>query len=114
MKDTTLTMPHTAQKEKKNRTVKLYHSLLEEYKKGQSGYATIGIIGQSCIGSAAVMLLLMSDMATFLKMSLLFLVTILCMAFNGAVLAQLRPKFAFNILIISVLFSCSIIFALIV
>lgn len=111
---TTLTIPHTGSRERKKPFLRIiYNNLLTEFKRGQSGYATIAIIGQSCIGSAAAMLLLMSDLATFPKMSLLFLVTILCMNFNGAVLAQLKPKIIFNILIISVLFNCSIIFALI-
>ncbi len=69
------------------------------------GYATIAIIGQSCLGSAAAMVLLMGTLDTAIQMTVLFFVTILCMAFNGAVLAQLRPLTTFNLLIMSVVFN---------
>lgn len=83
--------------------MELYKNLLKEYNSGIIGYATIGIIGQSCIGSGAVMLILMNgDIPRSLQMIELFLVTILCMGFNGAVLAQQKGKIQFNILVISV------------
>lgn len=109
---TAMAIPGTLTKEKKNGPIALYQELLEEYKKGQTGYATIAIIGQSCLGSAAAMFLLMSDLSDLPKMGLLFVVTILCMGFNGAVLANLRSKIAFNILILSVLFSLGTILAM--
>ncbi len=115
MKDSTaLVMPNTtATKVKKNRPLELYHELLEEFQRARFGYATIAIIGQSCLGSAAAMFLLMSGLADLPKMGLLFLVTIFCMAFNGAVLANLNAKITFNILIISVLFSFAVIIGMI-
>ena len=73
------------------------------------GYAAIAIIGQSCLGSAAAMVLLMGGLGMVLKMILLFLVTIFCMAYNGAVLAQLKPLSTFNLLIISLVFNTFII-----
>lgn len=83
--------------------MELYKNLLEEYKSGIIGYATIGIIGQSCIGSIAAMFILMNgDLPRGLQMVELFLVTILCMGFNGAVLAQQKGKIQFNILVLSV------------
>lgn len=85
--------------------MKLYNQLLNEFKKEQTGYSTIAIIGQSCIGSIAAMVILMNHMPAGLKFTLLFLVTILCMAYNGAVLARLSPKITFNLLVLSVLFS---------
>ncbi|MCM4151683.1 hypothetical protein DHD05_08780 [Arenibacter sp. N53] len=85
--------------------MKLYNQLLNEFKREQTGYSTIAIIGQSCIGSVAAMVLLMNQMPTFIKLTLLFLVTIFCMAYNGAVLAQLSAKTTFNLLVLSVLFS---------
>ena len=102
---TTISMAHSRNKPKTNVLKAIHKSLFEEFKKGQMGYATIAIIGQSCLGSAAAMVLLMGEMNTLLKMILLFFVTIFCMAFNGAVLAQLRPLITFNILILSVVFS---------
>ncbi|WP_245731282.1 hypothetical protein [Kriegella aquimaris] len=90
---------------------KIYNQVLVEFKRAQTGYATIAIIGQSCIGSVAAMTLLMSDIQTPIMLILLFLVTILCMAFNGAVLAQLKSKAVFNLLILSVSFSILVIIA---
>ena len=86
-------------------TMRLYNQLLNEFKREQTGYSTIAIIGQSCIGSIAAMLVLMNHMPTAIKLTLLFLVTILCMAYNGAVLARLTAKTTFNLLVLSVLFS---------
>jgi hypothetical protein len=84
---------------------------LAEFKREQTGYAAIAIIGQSCIGSVAAMVLLMNDLPTLAKMTLLFLVTIFCMAYNASVLAQLKTKTIFNLLILSVVFSCAVILA---
>ncbi len=86
--------------------MELYKNLLKEYNSGIIGYATIGIIGQSCIGSVAAMFILMNgDLPRGLQMTELFLVTILCMGFNGAVLAQQKGKIQFNILVLSVCIS---------
>lgn len=92
-----------------NRVVVEYNNLLAEFTSMQAGYSTIGIIGQSCIGSLAAMGLLMNAWPDFIKMIFLGLVTLLCMAFNAAVLAQLPAKTTFNLLIVSVLVSCGII-----
>lgn len=94
-----------------NRLQKGYNNLLEEFKREQTGYAAISIIGQSCLGSVAAMALLMNDWTLFLKMGLLGLVTVCCMAFNAAVLAQLNSKTTFNLLLLSVALSCAVIIA---
>lgn len=86
--------------------MELYKNLVKEYTSGMFGYATIGIIGQSCIGSAAVMLIFMNnDISRELQMLELFLVTTFCMGFNGAVLSQQKGNIQFNILILSILTS---------
>ncbi|WP_339710416.1 hypothetical protein [uncultured Kriegella sp.] len=109
----TIQMTHSGHKSlftsKKVKYFKYYTNLLAEFKRAQTGYATIAIIGQSCIGSIAAMLLLMSDIQTAAMLTLLFLVTILCMAYNGAVLAQLKPKVVFNLLLLSVSFNILVI-----
>jgi len=89
--------------------MKLYNSLLDEFKKQKMGYASIAIIGQSCIGSVAAMLILMSDASKGMLLIQLFFVTILCMGFNGAVIAQQKTNIIFNLLLISVAFSIFII-----
>lgn len=106
-------MPTSVTNEKRNRSLALYTNLLEEFKRNRFGYATIAIIGQSCLGSAAAMLLLMSELSDLSKMGLLFFVTIFCMAFNAAVLANLSHRATFNTLIVSVLFSMGVILAMI-
>lgn len=104
-------MTHSGSERRENPLLKWYNSLLAEFKKEQTGYAAIAIIAQSCLGSAAVMLLLMNEMPMVIKMTFIFLITILCMGYNAAVLAQLKSKITFNALILSILFSCSIIIA---
>ena len=42
--------------------MKVYKNLLIEFESGQKGYTAIAIIGQSCIGSVAVMMILMSEL----------------------------------------------------
>lgn len=94
--------------------MKIYDELLTEFKRGQTGYATIAIIGQSCIGSIAAMLVLKNEIPVFIKLTLLFLVTIFCMAYNGAVLVHLNAKTTLNLLIISVIFSLATIAVLLI
>ncbi|MDI9310913.1 MAG: hypothetical protein QM535_11920 [Limnohabitans sp.] len=87
----------------------LYKKILEEFEKGFIGYATLAIIGQSCLGSIAAMYVLKNG-TSFFQMFQLTLVVFACMFLNGAVLAQQRPKLVLNMLIISVLTSILLIF----
>ena len=98
----TILMTNSARKHKTNKIKSIYNNLLAEFKRGEIGYSTIAILGQSCLGSIAVILLLMNDMPTVIKMVQLFLVTVFCMAFNGAVLAQLKSKITFDLLIAAI------------
>tara|TARA_R110000868_G_scaffold390861_1_gene660691 strand:+ start:8292 stop:8576 length:285 start_codon:yes stop_codon:yes gene_type:complete len=91
--------------------MRIYNNFLEEFKNNQLGYSAIAIIGQSCLGSVAAMMILKSEVSKFVLLSELFLVTIICMLFNAAVLAQLSTKVTFNLLILSVLF-CSVLIGL--
>lgn len=106
---TTIPMTFSGNKSEKREPFKLYNNLLAEFKREQTGYAAIAIIGQSCIGSVAAMMLLMNGIDQVTNLVLLFLAAIFCMAFNGAVLAQLKTKITFNLLILSVAFSCTVI-----
>tara|TARA_Y100001933_G_scaffold265092_1_gene335288 strand:+ start:2102 stop:2425 length:324 start_codon:yes stop_codon:yes gene_type:complete len=98
-------MTRSGSKNKPSGWRNIYRTTFNEFKKKQLGYSTIAIIGQSCLGSAAAMALLMGEMDMVLKMILLFFIIIFCMAFNGAVLAQLKPLTTFNLLILSIVFS---------
>jgi len=102
-------MTNSGNKNKTNRLMKMYNNLLSEFKREQTGYASIAIIPQSCIGSVAAMVVLMGELPTVSDLVLLFLVTIFCLAYNGAVLAQLKSKVTFNLLILSVVFSSIVI-----
>lgn len=83
----------------------LYNNLLTQFERDQLGYSAIAIIGQSCIASVAAMFILMNKLPAAAVLLQLFMVTILAMGFNAAVLAQFKPKLTFNILIISVCYS---------
>ena len=106
-----LPISYSEKQQRSTGIAKVYNNLLGEFIRQQTGYSTIAIIAQSCIGSAAAMVLLMSNLHDLSKMALLFFVTILCMGYNAAVLAQLKSKTTFNMLLVSLLFSCSIIIA---
>ena len=81
---------------------KTYKELVEEYTKGNFGYSAIAILGQSCLGSIAIMLLLKNkELSRPVQFIELFLVTILYMAFNASVLSQQKSKTQFNILLLS-------------
>lgn len=82
----------------------LYQKGLTEFQEMYYSYAVLGIIGSSCIGSIAAMLILMSG-TSIIEMVQLFLVVAVAMWFNASVLAQLKAKFVFNSLIVSVLMS---------
>ena len=82
----------------------LYKNYLKEYESGLTGYSTIAIIGQSCLGSVAVMYLLMNGISTFETIQL-FLVTIVCMFYNAAIISQQKAKISFNTLIFSIMTS---------
>ena len=84
--------------------MKIYRNLLGEFEELFLMHATLGIIASSCIGSAAAMFILM-DGHSFINMVELFLVVTVCMGFNAAVLAQMKPKFVFNTLIVSLVTS---------
>ena|SRR5680860_162276 len=107
----TIPMIFSGSEKRANSLSIIYSSLLEEFKRGKIGYSTIGLLGQSCIASIAVMLLLMHEMPVAIKMVSVFLVTILCMGYNATILAQLKSKVRFNALILSVVFSSIVIIA---
>ena len=108
---TTIPMTNSGSKTQNTQKTSIYNKMLNEYKRMQTGYSAIAVIGQSCLGSAAVMMLLMNDFTMVSKMVLLFFVTIFCMFFNGSILALLKPKMQLNLLMISVVFSLGVIIA---
>lgn len=89
----------------------LYTQYYNEFKDKYTMYIPLTIILQSCIGGIAAMYILMNGLDTISGLIQLFLCVILTSFYNAAILAQLREKWVFNMLIISLLFSTiSIIF----
>ena len=80
--------------------MKLYKTLYEDFDQLFLGYSTIGIILSSCLGSAAAMVVLMNG-HDFTQMVQLFLIVVVAMGYNSAFLAQMKHKFVFNSLILS-------------
>lgn len=84
-----------------------YNNVFGAFQRGFIGYCTLGVLVQSCMGSIAAMAILQNG-TSLANMVQLFLVVASCMAFNGAVLAQQKPKVVFNILIWSIFLSVAV------
>ena len=80
--------------------MKLYKALYEDFESLFLGYSAVAVILSSCLGSAAAMVILMNG-HDVVQMFQLFLVVAVCMTYNAAVLAQMKPKFVFNTLLLS-------------
>jgi len=82
--------------------MKTYMSLFNEFRKDYMIYVPLSIIFQSCLGSIVILYLLQMpySIALLIKVTLC---TILCMAYNASVLAQLKVKWVFNLLLMSVI-----------
>ena len=81
-----------------------YQKQLSEFTRDFYAGASTGIIVSSCLGSIAAMLVLMNGHG-WGEMIQLGLIVVVCMWFNASVLAQLKAKFVFNSLILSLLVS---------
>lgn len=80
--------------------MKLYHVLFEDFKQMYLGYATLAIILTTCIGGAATMVILMNGHDAT-QMIQLFMAVAVCMWYNTTILANMKPKFIFNSLLMS-------------
>lgn len=87
----------------------LYTQYYNEFKDKYTMYIPLTIILQSCIGGIAAMYILMNGLDTVSGLVQLFLCVILTSFYNAAILAQLREKWVFNMLIISLLFNVAFI-----
>ncbi|PTX41646.1 hypothetical protein C8P64_3145 [Christiangramia gaetbulicola] len=86
----------------------IYQKQLSEFSRDYYAGASTGILVSSCLGAIAAMLILMNG-HEIAEMIQLGLVVVVCMWFNASVLAQLKSKFVFNSLIISLLVSITFI-----
>ncbi|GAA4307957.1 hypothetical protein GCM10023115_37620 [Pontixanthobacter gangjinensis] len=85
-----------------------YQKQLSEFTRDFYAGASTGIIVSSCMGSIAAMLVLMNGHG-LIDMIQLGIIVVVCMWFNASVLAQLKPKFVFNSLILSLAVSTTFI-----
>lgn len=84
--------------------MRLYNTLYKDFEELYVGYSAVAIILTACLGAASAMVILMNG-NDFIQMFQLFLVVAVSMTYLVAVLAQLKPKFVFNTLILSLLMS---------
>nr|WP_321237541.1 hypothetical protein [uncultured Psychroserpens sp.] len=79
----------------------LYNIGLADFKKNFIMYVPLSIILQSCLGSISIFYLtqLPYTMSTFLGVTIC---TIVCMLYNASIMAQLKHKWIFNFLILSI------------
>jgi len=76
------------------------NTLIEEFNENRFMYVPLTIILQSCLGSIAAMLILAQG--TTLRSGIeLSICVILCMLYNAALLAQLKSKLTFWLLVVS-------------
>ncbi len=68
------------------------------------GYSAVAVILTACLGAAAAMVILMNG-HDFLQMTQLFIVLVGAMAYLVSVLSQMKAKFVFNALILSLVLS---------
>lgn len=81
--------------------MKVYTNLLKDFESGYLGFAPITMMVQTCLGSIAVMYLLMDNsQTTIIELGLCIFAS---MGYNATVLGQLSKKAVFNALIVSVL-----------
>lgn len=84
--------------------MKLYNTLFKDFEDLYVGYSAVAIILTTCLGAAASMVILMNG-HDFMQMSQLFIVLVGAMTYLVSVLAQMKAKFVFNTLILSVVIS---------
>lgn len=80
--------------------MKLYDKFFHDFRKDYILFIPLSIIFQSCLGSIAAMFILMNSIKTFHFVELTFCV-IFAMAYNGAIFAQLKTKWIFNLLLVT-------------
>lgn len=80
--------------------MKFYGKLLHDFSGMFYVNSVLGIIASSCIGSVAAMLILGAGSGAFEIFQLSSVVGV-AMWYNASLMAQLKPKFVFNSLIVS-------------
>ena len=86
----------------------LYQKTLSDFNNNFIGFATLIVIGQSCLGSAAAMNVLKNG-TSMIQMFQLGVIVLICMLVNTSILAQMKHKVIFNLTILSVISSITFI-----
>lgn len=82
----------------------LYQTTFENFNKNYIGSATMAVIGQSCLGAAAAMFILANG-TSIPQMIQLAVIVLVCIFVNTSILAQMKHKVVFNLLLTSAFFS---------
>ncbi|MEG2100784.1 MULTISPECIES: hypothetical protein [Flavobacterium] len=82
----------------------LYQTTFENFDKNYIGSATMAVIGQSCLGAAAAMFILANG-TSIPQMIQLAVIVLVCIFVNTSILAQMKHKVVFNLLLASAFFS---------
>lgn len=80
----------------------LYTKVFNQFKEGYLGYATLGLLIQSCLGGIAAMAIL-HERTGFSQQIQLFMAVVLCMMYNASMMAGFNKKWVFNLLLASLL-----------
>ncbi|HLU51420.1 MAG TPA: hypothetical protein VKZ42_04590 [Flavobacteriaceae bacterium] len=88
--------------------MRLYKKLRSDFQQMFYLNITLGIIASSCIGSIAAMFVLQSGTGISELIQLVMVVSV-AMWYNASVLAQMKPGFVFNSLLLSIFVSLGII-----
>lgn len=82
----------------------LYQTTFENFNKNYMGSAAMAVIGQSCLGGAAAMYVLANG-TSIPQMIQLAIIVLACVFANTSILAQMKHKMVFNLIIVSALLS---------
>ncbi|TYA78431.1 hypothetical protein [Seonamhaeicola marinus] len=82
--------------------MKFYSKSLKEFSSNMELYVPLSIIFQSCVGSIAAMYVLMNSKAASFLLELTLCVSV-TMLYNAFIMAQIKKKWIFNLLLVSVL-----------
>ncbi|MFH6995218.1 hypothetical protein [Flavobacterium sp. FlaQc-48] len=87
----------------------LYQTTFENFNKNYMGSAAMAVIGQSCLGGAAAMYVLANG-TSISQMIQLAIIVLACVFANTSILAQMKHKMVFNLIITSAFLSVFFIF----
>lgn len=87
----------------------LYQTTFDIFNRNYMGSAAMAVIGQSCLGGAAAMFVLANG-TSITQMIQLAIIVLACVFANTSILAQMKHKVVFNLIILSGFLSVLFIF----